>query len=289
MCVKNKTSNIIIVVGIIILIVLIILGVYLIEDNNNKGYQEKTTLNQTNNIEIAKKDVSTTIIYSTAELKTNSKLILSQGQTFKYKLDYPTRQQNIIDKNNHIASVDNSIVFFVESIRMINKTKCYKIISNETKSIEMMYEGKYIKSSSSFKYVVYIDTEDGKPIQIDIENTTVVKQNVSIPSLDLLCAIGKSFYAPWMLALEKDMKWKEDIISTEPVKQESHLEYEVLGIENINKRKCFKVNVRFSNKIENNQQSVTNSIMWIDVEKRILIRWELYGDNLRLGEINLIE
>lgn len=287
MYVKNKACNIIICVGMIILIIgFAIYGLYLMEDNNNKEYRGKDNYSQTNNIEITKKDISATTVYLAAELEPNSKLILSPGQTFKYKLNRPTRS---VEGMDHIVLVDHSIVFFVDSITRINKTECYKIIGNETKSIEIMHGGKYTKTSSSFKYVLYIDTETGKPVQVNIENTTIEGQNASTLSLNLLCAMGKSFYAPWMLALKKDMKWEEYTIINEPVKQESHLEYKVLDIENINKRKCFKVSVRFSNKIENGQQSVTNLIMWVDVEKRILVRLELYSLNLYLGEINLIE
>jgi hypothetical protein len=105
---------------------------------------------------------------------------------------------------------------------------------------------------------------------------------------DIMFAIGKSLYANWMLALDENFEWEEEIYTKEPVIQESFIKYHVAGIDKINGRECFKVNIEFRNKVED-QEKTQNFIVWVDIKDRILVRHQSYVGNLQISEINLME
>ncbi|MFN3527598.1 MAG: hypothetical protein ACK4YO_00665 [Candidatus Altarchaeaceae archaeon] len=107
---------------------------------------------------------------------------------------------------------------------------------------------------------------------------------------------------PWMLALNENFEWKkESTIEMRNFTVNSTETYKVIDIEEITtkagKKNCYKVentvatSRTFAAGQRNRGNSVyfTKTILWIDKEKRILIKAEVWIENLKIADIELVE
>ncbi|PKP59312.1 MAG: hypothetical protein CVT88_05740 [Candidatus Altiarchaeales archaeon HGW-Altiarchaeales-1] len=94
-----------------------------------------------------------------------------------------------------------------------------------------------------------------------------------------------------MLSLKENIEWKEKInVSTEGNVSSGYFKYTVLGIEKIGKVNCFRVEVLYGDENEeekNIRELGMRKQIWVDTEKRILIKSQTYAGNLLLSETNL--
>lgn len=101
--------------------------------------------------------------------------------------------------------------------------------------------------------------------------------------------ISNYWYNPWMLALDDNLKWQEEIPYSEN-KREIH-EFSVEGRENMDERECFEVKERV--KICSNNatcETKNRGLYYIDTEKRIMLRYYSWlGDIPVVLENRLIE
>ena len=255
---NNKT----LIIGIIISLLIGLCGIFWISQYLsilNKGAIQSINESKSPmivNLTIA--DISSSIHSNQEEIKPNTKHYFKLGQRFKYKIGR--------------EALTFTSTFYVRNIERINRTSCYMVVVNST----------------NMNWWFCIDKDNGNIVVARIGNNTV-KEKAASSSIDIMCAIGRSFYAHWMLALDNTFRWKEEIYTTKPVIQRTILEYEVIGMENVDGRTCFKVEVRDTNNIEGEKKQYMKHILWIDAEKRILIRQQSYIQNLMVSETNLIE
>ena len=199
-----------------------------------------------------------------------------------------------------------NITFTVDKKEKINKTNYYKI---STEGSGVVIVG-YIKSEAGTKQMTtelfpseadHIDEKTGESVNLQtkekIEEKDVALGRTTLSHL--------SVFYPWMLKLSEGAKWT-DILEEKStgsifcndgrckaIKERSETkdkqEYEVKGIEIVNKRKCFKVEGRRLIQKNNGDWEVTHrKIFWVDVEKRITVKYQLWYQNLQTVEINLI-
>lgn len=94
-------------------------------------------------------------------------------------------------------------------------------------------------------------------------------------------------FATWMLALTDNFKWKVYAKDTSFGKSPNAetIEYKVVGREKVNGRDCFKVEMQVKNKQMGNEGKI---VFFVDVEKRIVAKMQMYQDNLLISEMNLV-
>ncbi len=184
------------------------------------------------------------------------------------------------------------ITFVVDGKDRINKTDFYVISTQGSGEVLTGYaktpNGQRPITSTQIKPTnVYINAETG-----EIQGKGAKALLYRIP-----------FYSPWMLKLKENLKWSEitniktggtmscineqcQLLKkeTSKTKEES---YEVKGIEDILKRKCFRVEVT-KKECENEKCKIMNKkIYWVNVEKRITVKFELWYQNLLEKEFYL--
>lgn len=242
-----------------------------------------------------------------------SKPAFEVGEKYTYTIKTPPGPQ--IDTFSKIpnAIVDNyifyNVTFSVDKKERINKTEYY-LMSTEGSgevivgwvNIEEKKEIHSITTTPIYPVKWYVDAENGKKFSEDMEELD-----------DLLLSRSASLlsktYIPWMLKLSDGLKWtiRADATSTgragcnngdngmecTVTKEYTHnveeQSYEVKGIEKINGKDCFKVENRI--KICKNEVCRVSGIQtyWVDVKKRIAIKFQLWYDSLIVKEFELID
>jgi len=236
----------------------------------------------------------------------NSEPKFVTGEKYTYFVRYPQP----IDLNKpgmHPPNVIfNDYRYFNITIRVdgkerINGTECYKISTDGSGEVIVGY----VKDERGTRPILgvlidpfteYLDAKTGE--SVDSRTGKIVKGNGGLLE-------DYKFYAPWMLKLSEGMKWTNfyeskstgyvgcDETGCHAVKKEQEVkekeEYEVKEIEIVNKRKCFKVEGRTLRQENNGMWKVTHKkIYWVDVEKRITVKYQLWYQNLQTVEIELI-
>jgi len=108
----------------------------------------------------------------------------------------------------------------------------------------------------------------------------------------------------WMLALNENFEWtKNTTINSTGFKSTSSARYKVIDIEEIDtkvgKKKCYKVEEESTSSSmmdmpeksanSRNMKISEKSILWIDYNERILIKGESWIENLKIGEVELVD
>jgi len=145
----------------------------------------------------------------------------------------------------------------------------------------------------------YFDKETGKMVKVvtkmgNMEMTfTKDMANVMVNLMGM--AASYPVFSQWMLALDENFRWTQTMKMDEGGKKyEAEIKYKVIGSEKINNRECFKVEITFEDK--SSVPSGTNNIqtiIWVDKEKRILVKGETKMKGMRIlgatnSETNLI-
>ncbi len=290
-------NKIIIIITILITIVLIVGGAYILfkdQKNNQGGHQDIPNRGENSNetIEASVKDVSSTVITYAEELTPTTKFKLKKGDRFIYKEPVGDGKIQIVYD------------FSIEDEEYIEGKRCYRILLNETRYIQDN-EG-FINSSSrdifqdkgvaisSRVLTFYVDKEYGSVVMTkwDIgEGIISLKGESASAIVNGMSAQGELFYAPWMLALTRNFKWEQHTGIKYAVgeTQNSIIAFEVIDVENIKGRECFKVEATEVSEYEGlRERFEQKTTLWIDLEKRILIKRENWVGNLRTGEMNLV-
>lgn len=208
------------------------------------------------------------------------------GEKYTYHIMMvPTTQKDVI-----APPFDFNISMKVDRTERINKTECYVLkIDSVNVSIEALVRDEngvlhyFQEPSEVFGGVEeYIDKESG--------NETYWKK------LELEGIPLPSFYESWMLSLKENFRWKSKGAMKDFIDKETLLETveegKVKGIEEVNNRKCFVVEViqlnSEINKGKTTYQILNKDIYWVDVEKRVLVKYQRFEGGILTFEINLI-
>lgn len=242
-----------------IAVVLVISGVVLLISDHEDRKDNSSTQN-----ELSEENVKLTIggIFSKVE---TSSLEFNENPQFKIgeKLEY--RGYILMGTSGALNFHDS---FYVEKMERINKQDCYKIIYTNTQIFGD-------NSTIDIKSIAYIN-KNGNITQYLLQLTD---ENVILE--DYVIFNKFYLYQPWMLALKDDLKWNIDVTIEDTKEKYS---YNVIGRENFNGRECFKVERIHKTGDEIDERVV----MWVDAEKRILVKSEYWFENLKGMEIEMV-
>ncbi len=266
-------------IGLIVVIVIIILGIIGI------GY---TSFNSTDKMKLG-------VVTTQPESQQEGTIVQSEkeGVDFKFERSGATLQPNIKpqfkvgQKFGYVTtslligtSVRSEDFYFVKNIERINGTDYYVIFINKT---QHMIDPNKHEINMTIQGVSYIDVNSGEILKIVMENSLTIEG-------DKASKFGIEMYAPWTLALKEGIKWIEKFNMTEDKKTYTigESEYEVIGMEKMNNRKCFKVQIT-SKKSQGTEQTISaQKTFWIDANERILVKAQTKIGNLGSGEMNLV-
>lgn len=210
-----------------------------------------------------------------ADLKPNTKPQFRVGEKFRYNVT--------LSKLNNITTI-GEVIYSVDKIDEIGGVACFVI--KEKRKDHCLITGNTI----AYERMTYIDKETGDILQIDITFDSITKTIKK----DKASALGNDMYAPWTLALEEGLKWNEIINVTQEHLTERILiesEYEVIGKEKLYNRDCFKIISTIKTRVIGTgveKELITQKILWVDVEKRILVKAQSITADTERAEMNLL-
>ncbi len=214
----------------------------------------------------------------------------------------------------------------VEGIERIENRDCYAVSIKEKRDIEEQIENmkKFTSDMTeeeieNFRQMMeqemeqsrtinYYDKETGKCLQIknvnSYQNMTVKGEKAEFQSL-MSSQYSGSMFSEWMLALNDDFAWEQnfEMSSGGMYSMSGSINYRVVAQEKVNNRDCFKVEIEGTTKSEmkgdmaeemaemgeeTTREDTINTVMWIDVNERILIKQQTKTGNLMTAETNLI-
>lgn len=228
----------------------------------------------------------------TFESNTLPKFEVGEKYTYKF-ISY----EDLGDENKKHVIYD----YEIKSVEIFNKTECFLIVNKQNATTDDPIKNVSVKTCIDKNgNVLFADMEGF------FENSSFYIYEEGKNASDMITAmsiIGSFFYGPWMLSLVENFEWIDNISfpsvtikyenekyeEVEKVKNDLHYNIKVLDVENIKNIKCFKVKI--SCILENSKALMKmrmNIILWIDVNKRILVEGKMYYENLLIGEIKRI-
>lgn len=273
-------KNIIIPLGIFGVIVLLIAGgCFILGQEKTQNFQNEKSQSTSADVVTSAVKKEFSINVSGIDLNLTSKPQFEIGEQFEYE-DISSLQG---------AVTISKITTNVEKIEKLNGREHFVLFTTDDTVVIDSKTGEMIRNDNTIKHMVYnyIDKESGK-----ITKTVIMIGDKEI-TLDEEASSSYEgwIYSPWMLALKKDLKWESHInMSVEGTMLSGSKNYRVLDIEKVNDRECFKVELVSTVDSPNTNMREINfrSIVWVDVEKRILVKKIKYIENLKINEINLI-
>ncbi|CEG13256.1 hypothetical protein MSIBF_A3540003 [groundwater metagenome] len=218
------------------------------------------------------------------ELKINTKPQLNVGEEWTYTI-------TMSGFKNNSEKISFDVIYNIEGIERINKTDCYVIQAKP--------HSPSLPELDSNKYIVYLSKDTGDLIKLSVESVIQeegskpiyfkndIDKELAEPALYGGFLIGDFMLQPWMLALSKDLKWKDYSNSTSNEKDiKERFEYIVKDIESVDGRECFKVEMSAFN-IEESRVTI-KKILWVDINKRVLVKAKTtISNNLEVIAANL--
>lgn len=273
-----KTSNLLIMIAVVGIIILLIGGVYLISNDKNLAEQPTNNINQNNESSYIENTTKFAAEYdvkiSSDKLIPNMKPQFEVGEKFEYKTT--TQIQGISTSWRSVYSVDK--------IERINNTDYYVVVNSQINEMQDPRTSA-IMNITTTETKSYINKETGEILKI-VSSTD--GQETIIMGKDAASVSGNGMFSTWMLSLNDNFKWKvnaEDRSFGMAPRAET-IEYQVTGREKVNKRNCFKVEMKV--KSEQRSGDTGKIIFFVDVEKRIVVKTQVYSGNLLISETDLI-
>jgi hypothetical protein len=255
-----NVNRLIVPVGILMAAVLIIAGGYtLLKDTGGDETQYEGVGNETSNetyvdegnrmviIEHGKEGDNIIIIEQTekdakpfempewksnstsVELQLNAKVPFTVGEKYTYK--ETNQQQGLI-----IVADD---IYSVEKIERVNGEYCYVVVNKKVNNLFDSVSGEKVQTYEQIT-TYYYAKDTGNVIKI------VTDMGMILTGMPAEMSAKGSMFSPWMLALTKDFKWSQAISleSNTGMKNNVKYDYEVMEIEKVNGRECFKVDAK---------------------------------------------
>ncbi len=264
----NKNTIIILVT---VVISLIIGAAYLMLPPTTSHEDQLKETPEEDVVEDSKREVNRTLYggdfryeKSEEELKINAKLPFKVGDEFEY---------HSIAKYSDVHHL-----FIVGEIKKIKGRDYYTIRTDAWGKQKSGGKWEEIPKGEG-KMWLYYDKETGEAFEKE-NNGSELKNMGSDPQRGL-----PIYY--WMLALDDNFKWVRMWNTTGlGVHYESKYVYEVVGREKIKERECFKVEKKIMDLKSN--EIIEKTILWVDIEKRVLIKRVKYENKTIIYERNLL-
>ncbi|PKP58559.1 MAG: hypothetical protein CVT88_07080 [Candidatus Altiarchaeales archaeon HGW-Altiarchaeales-1] len=170
----------------------------------------------------------------------------------------------------------------------------YKSDASEEEIEKMAEQQKAMAEQQTTTY--YYDKENGKIIKIVMKmgNTemTYTEDLANVMSTMMGMYMGFPVLSQWMLALDENFRWIQTIEEKGGEKHKAEIEYKFVETEKANNRECFKVEITLKDKSSVKSEGYSSmdmkTIVWIDKEKRILVKSQTKAEGLMTSETNLI-
>ncbi len=178
------------------------------------------------------------------------------------------------------------IVYSVVGKEKLRGVECYVV---ESVNLFLVNGSDIMSSGTISKNVYYMGVETGKIMSVTSIKSPIrkgIEMNKTEYSADLPSEVSEIYrgliiYSPWMLSLKDEFKMEIKIYYPEVEKEE----IKVIDKDIIKNRECFIVESRT---IDENNKILSREKMWVDVEKRILIKSEVYYENLKINELEIV-
>ncbi len=286
---KKKVNNFIFVIGFIVIVGLI--STYLILSNNSEIEHSNTT-NSSNTVNSSVEkyvDFTENVKKRAKEInftahEHNIKPQFKVGDKFKY-----TTYGSSLNPKDNSGNINGILECMVEKLERINGTDCYVLVSTIQKSLP---DNSPLKATIS-ETKDWVDKDTGKIIKMSARKS-MIQQNgkvIETPSSEAMTPnetseiYGNIIYYPWMLALDDNFEMQINE-NGQGIKTTFVSVLKVIGKEKINNRDCFKVELRA---LDENKHVLLRENIWVDIKKRVLVKAETYSENLKVGEVNLID
>ncbi len=258
----DKKLFMILSVGIVTIGLVFFVGYSVLKQDGDGGQGQDTDSGQNLKVEI-----------SEFNLELTSKSSFEVGQEFKYETT--TRMDDD-------STMNYEETFIVEKIERHNGVDCYVI-----SSIGQMSDSSGASMAMEIEKITYVNKETGKIVQIDVE-----MGGLEMPmewGEDALSFRGNGMYATWMLALKENLTWTTTMNTSMDVERmTTDMTYKVIGMEKINDTECFKVEITTLMKMSEDDQGTIKEIIWIDANKRIVVKSLSEIEELMTSEMNLV-
>jgi len=280
---KNKPF-IFFIIGTVLVFVLVV-SVFLVFPNDSKNDGNLVSNSNSNGAVI---ENSTKVILdeeTTFELKPTSKPAFNVGEKYVYNV---VMSRGVEDKNVIAPSFIFDVSAYVDKIERVNNTDYYVLkidkvnISREAivKDKNDVWHKLQLPPKTYGGTVDYINKETG-----NITRQEILEGGVPVPF---------SVYDSWMLCLKENLRWTSTGRMIQGAEEKEYDEEGVVkGIEKMNGRKCFVVEIislskRKTSTGETLNERVGREMNWIDIEKRILVKKEIWANGILILDVNLI-
>ncbi|ODS38390.1 MAG: hypothetical protein A7315_12420 [Candidatus Altiarchaeales archaeon WOR_SM1_79] len=248
--------------------------------------------------------------------------VIMDRETGEPRMITRTRPKEDAKEINETRTDTAEIEFFVENMEKAEGRDCYAVsvkvreeISKEEKSEMRKYMSEEemageIREREELmeqqKILFYYDKDTGKTTQVKMDmgggEEMTFKDDFAefIATAALGEMTGGSMFSGWMLSLNENFRWKQEIEIAEKFGSgEKHsgkitMEYRVVDMEKTDGRECFKVEI-VGRMEEDEQESFPDEsdkiemTLWVDVDKRIMVKQQTKQGNFMTTETNLVE
>ncbi|CEG12744.1 exported hypothetical protein [groundwater metagenome] len=218
------------------------------------------------------------------------------------------------ERKNKTTTTNSITEYNVEKMEKAEGKDCYVVsikLKQDTEEIKKSIR-KYMKDASEEEIekraeqekaiaeqqttTYYFDKKNGKIMKIVMKmgNTemTYTEDLANVMSSMMVTSMGLPMLSQWMLGLDENFRWIQNIEEKGAEKHKAEIEYKFVEIEKANNRECFKVEITFKDKppVKSDMDSSIDMkmIVWVDKEKRILVKSQTKSEGLMTFETNLI-
>lgn len=209
---------------------------------------------------------------TSADVPKNSEIQFKVGEKFVYQTP-KVESSSFFGK----AWSQATTTYTIDGIERVDGRDCYLV--TEMDNSTFVESGGRTPQSYVHVFRLCYDTETGRVLRAStktMDGEYVIKDGAEELRAD------HSFFAYWMLGLDDNARW--ETLSTEVTPSLNMVEhgkdeFRVIQREMINGRESFKVEKKIIGDLD--KKEVTGvDYYWVDVKKRIMVRWERYNGDM---------
>ncbi|OQX20999.1 MAG: hypothetical protein BWK75_04105, partial [Candidatus Altiarchaeales archaeon A3] len=218
------------------------------------------------------------------------------------------------ERKNKTTTINSITEYNVEKTERVEGKDCYVVSIKPKQDIEEIKKSirEYMSEASEEEIekmaeqqkamaeqqttTYYYDKENGKIMKIVMKmgNTemTYTEDLANVMSSMMGMYMGFPVFSQWMLALDENFRWIQTIEEKGEGNHKGEIEYKFVENEKANNREYFKVEITFKDKSQVKSEGYApidmKMIVWVDKEKRILVKSQTKSEGLMTSETNLI-
>ncbi len=251
---------------------------------------------KTNNISLNAPDTNISNVETTASNveESKSKTTIKGNIQLIKNLNFKVGEEFVYKHNTLFSGIMQNLTqrYKIIEIEKRNSIKCYKILwvfENPVLFMDEIYNPRTGEKKTLSKIEIekinitaFVSFDNGSFVDVLIGNKSMLKQEEFT-----FQSVGILMCAQWMLYLDDG---KEFEIKNEEKDGNRFLHFKVIGSEKIGNIDCFKVEMTISKLSKNSEvkKIYEKGVFWIDKEKRIVIKLQVYVENLMTTEMIIL-